>query len=109
MITITAQAARQIRNSSEQSGTEGMSLRLAARREADGTIEYGMGFDDHSEGDHVVSSEGITLLISPQCADLLEGATLDFVEINAGNFCFIFMNPNDASHQQPGMGQEAQD
>jgi len=109
MITVTPQAAEQIRNSSQQSDTELMSVRLAARREPDGSIEYGMGFDERNEDDHLVTSEGINILISPRCVDLLVGATLDFVEINPGDYRFIFTNPNDNNHRISGAGQEAQE
>ena len=46
MITITPQAAAQIRKAAEQADAEDMYLRLAAKRADDGNIEYAMGFDD---------------------------------------------------------------
>ena len=99
MINVTPQAARQIlKSSGEEDGTK-VYLRLAARRDADGKLEYVMGFDEPGSDDHLVTSEGINVLISPDCAGMLVGATLDFVEINPGDFRFIFMNPNDESHQ----------
>jgi iron-sulfur cluster assembly protein len=48
----------------------------------------------------VVSSD-ITILISSGSIELLTGATLDFVEINPGEWRFIFINPNDPSHKPP--------
>ncbi len=48
-----------------------------------------------------MSSEGIQVLVSPGCVELLTGATLDFVEINPGEPRFIFINPNDPSHKAP--------
>ena len=99
MITITPEAAKQIRTAAEQGDAGEMFLRLAAKLEADGTIEYGMGFDDMGENDQLVNSAGVDVLISSSCADLLKGATLDYVEINPGEFRFIFANPNDRKHQ----------
>jgi iron-sulfur cluster assembly protein len=102
MITITPQAAEQIRKASELADADDMYLRLAARREEDGNIEYGMGFDDMGTQDQIYTSEGVDVLISDSCKELLRGATLDYVEINPGQPEFIFLNPNDARHQAPG-------
>ena len=99
MITITPQAAAQIRLASEQTDSEDMYLRLAAKREADGGIEYGMGFDDMGSQDQIYTSEGVQALIADSCKDLLRGTTLDYVEISPGEHEFIFSNPNDTRHQ----------
>ncbi len=63
----------------------------------DGSIVYGMGFDDERDNDEVLECEGITVLIAPLSRDLLNGATLDFVELKPGEFQFIFINPNEAA------------
>lgn len=105
MITITPKAAEQIRSSHDpQAAPAEIYLRLAARLDDKGTIEYGMGLDDKADGDVLVTSEGINVLVSPGCTELLTGATLDFVEINPGEQRFIFMNPNDPSHKAPKPG-----
>lgn len=96
MFTVTPLAAQQIIAASQQHGIEDApNLRIAARRSMDGSIEYGMGFDDLHEGDVQVNAEGINLLIAPHSEPLLKGATLDFVELAPGDFQFIFVNPND--------------
>jgi len=101
MITVTPQAAEQIAKSAQQAGAGGVCLRLAARLDDKGVLEYGMGFDDKADGDTQVAASGITLLISPGSVELLTGATLDYVEINPGEWRFIFLNPNDPSHKPP--------
>jgi len=101
MITVTPQAAEQIGKSAAQAGAGEACLRLAARLDDKGVIEYGMGFDDTAEGDTKVAANGITLLVSPGSIELLTGATLDYVEINPGEWRFIFINPNDPSHKTP--------
>lgn len=101
MITITPSAAVQIRRASELADAEDMYLRLAAKREEDGSIEYGMGFDDLSGQDQLYTSEGIEVVIADSCKDLLQGATLDFAEIEPGEPRFIFTNPNDSRHKTP--------
>lgn len=102
MITITAQAAEQILSSArQQAELKEIHLRLAARLDDKGVIEYGMGFDDKAEGDMQVVASDIKVLVSPGSVELLTGATLDYVEINPGEQRFIFINPNDPSHKPP--------
>jgi iron-sulfur cluster assembly protein len=101
MITVTAQAAAQIRESARHSGLETPRLRIAARLTEKREIEYGMGFDDKGEGDVEFSSEGVTLLVAQACTELLDGAKLDYVELNPGEHRFIFVNPNDPAHKAP--------
>ncbi|MHB8496136.1 MAG: HesB/IscA family protein [Casimicrobiaceae bacterium] len=102
MISITPAAAAQILESARQSDAgEEIYLRLAARLDATGVLEYGMGFDARADGDLLAVSQGINVLIAAGSAELLAGATLDYVEINAGEHRFIFINPNDPSHKPP--------
>lgn len=95
MIAVTPGAARQIRVASQQSGAEGMGLRIAAKRVADGSIQYGMGFDDQREDDQQITSEGILILVAPMSEAILQDTVMDFVELNPGEFQFVFINPND--------------
>ena len=96
MITVTPEAAAQILKSAADGAPI---LRLAARLDDKGVIEYGMGLDEPAGDDQVAQSNGITVLISPACVELLSGATLDYVELNPGEPRFIFVNPNDPSHK----------
>lgn len=105
MITITPAAAKQIKKSTELSDAEDMYLRIAAKREDDGSIEYGMGFDDMKPQDQVYRSGGVEVIIADSCKDLLNGTTIDYVELNPGESQFIFVNPNDPRHQAPQQGQ----
>ena len=106
MITVTAQAAEQIRQAATQNDADGMALRIAARREFDGSIQYGMGFDDGSDDDKRIETEGVTVLVAPDHEALLTGATLDFVEMQPGDFRFIFINPNDVGGSSCGTSSE---
>jgi iron-sulfur cluster assembly protein len=97
MIEITASAAERIREVLHDSG-EGLSLRVAARRDAEGAIEYGMGLDERREQDEeVVTDAGITLLVSPPSLDALADAVIDFVEIEPGDHRFVFYRRGDIS------------
>lgn len=99
MITITPAAAVQIKLSADQGKTEGMSLRIAASRNDDNSIHYGMGFDDSKEDDVSVTTEDIEIIISASSAELLKDTTIDFVELEPDKFQFIFMNPNDPNYK----------
>ena len=101
MITVTPSAAQQIRIAATGSDADEMGLRIAARRDADGSINYVMGFDEARNDDLVVPSEGVALVLSPAHRELLDGMTLDFVEYESGDFRFIFINPNDAADASP--------
>jgi iron-sulfur cluster assembly protein len=101
MITVTLLAAEQIAKSAQQAGPGEVCLRLAARLDDKGVLEYGMGFDEQTEGDTKVQANGVTILVSSGSIELLSGATLDFVEINPNEWRFIFINPNDPAHKAP--------
>ena len=102
MITVTPAAAEQIRLSAKQCKMDGLPMRIAATRNPDGSLHYGMGFDDNRlQGDFHLSSEGIDLVVSGSSMLLLSGMTLDYVEIEPGTFQFIFMNPNDPNFTPP--------
>jgi len=109
MITLTPEAVKQVRKAAEEGDVSGMALRLAAKKNPDGTIEYGMGFDHTEEDDMVFTFEDVEVVLHPQYGPLLSGATLDFVELNPGEFRFIFLNPNDANYTPPGTRKEEED
>jgi len=41
------------------------------------------------------------VVYSPDDAPLLQGATLDYVELESGQSDFIFLNPNDPHYVPP--------
>ncbi len=100
-IRITEAAAQQILASAGQGGAEGMALRIAAIRKADGSLDYAMGFDTPREDDHRVENEDILLIVAPTSSELVDGMTIDYVEMEPGQFHFIFLNPNDPHFVPP--------
>lgn len=96
MITVTPAAAKQIRIAASRTDADELGLRIAARRDPQGALHYAMGFDEMRDGDVVVPSEGVPLVVAEAQRDLLDGMTLDYVEYEEGDFRFIFINPNDA-------------
>ena len=111
MITLTAQAAKQIRNSAQQGQMEGMPLRIAATQKPDKSLHYGMGFDDTAgdKNDLKLTSEGIELVVSGSSLALLKGMVIDYVELEPGQHRFIFLNPNDPNYTPPQNHNEDKD
>jgi len=101
MFKLTTAAAGQVLAAAKQSGTEGMSLRLAAQQKPDGAIDYRMGFDAATEDDIRMNCEGIDVVMTPEQVPLLDQAVMDYVEIEPGQFHFIFLNPKDANYKAP--------
>lgn len=91
MISLTKEAAEQIRVAAEQAGAGNMALRIAARVNDAGMLEFGMGFDDERSNDAAVDSWGVTLLINAQSAPYLDDVTIDFSEVSPGQSRFVFM------------------
>lgn len=100
---VTPQAAEQIKIAAQQAAVEEPTLRIAARSMPDGSIDYGMGFDEQREFDFEVAVHGVSVLIGPASRALLEGVTLDFVELEPGQFNFIFIPP-ESTAEDSGKG-----
>lgn len=108
MITVTKRAADHIKASAEHDTDQELVLRLAAKTNDDGSIEYGLGLDEVRDGDEKTDSSGITVVVAMASQDLLKGCTLDFVEIEENQPQFIFMNPNDPDYVPPTDGDIAE-
>lgn len=108
MITISTAAAEQIKESAKQGNTEGMGLRLAAQKKEDGSLEYVMGFADRDMDDDIFfDSEGVKIIVSASCYELLKNTELDFVKLDDNEeMQFIFKNPNDPNYKTDESGTE---
>lgn len=99
MFTLSAAAAEQIKESAKQNQSEGLALRIAAKKNVDGSIHYGVGFEDNTkEEDIAFKSHDITILIAPQSIELLNGTEMDYVSMDNSEMQFIFKNPNDPNY-----------
>lgn len=104
MFTLTRAAAQQIQQAAQDSGAKDMVLRVAARRMADGSLDYGMGFDESADSDTRLLIEDVAVVLAPSHAQLLEDTVLDFVELEPGQFNFIFVNQQSAFTSGSGCG-----
>lgn len=101
MFTLTQAAAKQVRRAAQSADMDELALRIAASRQPDGSIGYRMGFDEIAADDVMLSSRGVDIVFKATHKELLNGTTLDFVELEPGEFQFIFMNPNDPNYVPP--------
>ena len=92
MFTLTSAAARQIQQAASASGAQEMALRIAAKVDVDGSMQYGMGFDDPKEEDMKLDLDGVAVVIADEFQELLNETVLDYVELESGEFNFIFID-----------------
>jgi iron-sulfur cluster assembly protein len=97
MIRVTDNALEQIRSAALQGSAVGLALRVAARRADDGSIEYGMGFDETHDDDEPIEHGDVTVVVASTSRALLQGTTLDYVELQPGEFRFIFIPGADTA------------
>ena len=90
MFSLTPAAAQQIQQSASASGAADLALRIAAKVDSDGSLQYGMGFDEPKDEDMRLDLRGVSVVIGGESQQLLFDTVLDYVELNPGEFNFIF-------------------
>jgi iron-sulfur cluster assembly protein len=90
MFSLTPAAAQQIQQAASASGATDLALRIAAKVDPDGSLQYGMGFDEPKDEDMRLDLAGVAVVIGGESQELLFDTVLDFVELNPGEFNFIF-------------------
>lgn len=90
MFSLTEAACSEILAAAERSQTGDLALRVAARRRSDGSVEYGMGFDEARAEDEATEVAGLRVVVGAPSRALLADTLLDYVEIEPGRFDFIF-------------------
>lgn len=104
MLNLTEIAAEQVRQAAAQSATDDMGLRVAARVNDEGMIEFGLGFDEIDESDIVIDAHGVKVLVAPSSQSLLTDITLDFSEVAPGEMSFVFLRANSGGGGGCGTG-----
>ena len=103
MITLTDNAASKVSELITAGGEEGLALRVAVRPGGCSGFSYEMYFDTDRAADDITKDfSGVDVVVDPQSAQLLEGATLDYKDglQDAG---FSIDNPN--AQRTCGCGQ----
>ncbi|MEM9407837.1 MAG: iron-sulfur cluster assembly accessory protein [Acidobacteriota bacterium] len=103
MITLTENAQKQVRLAIEDEDQDGLALRVAVNGRGPTGYLYKMdlvGPEEREENDQVIAVEGFDVLVDPESAPCLQGATIDFVQRlqEAG---FKFDNPNSPWADNP--------
>jgi iron-sulfur cluster assembly protein len=104
MLDISPSAVAEILAAAIRSDAAGLPLGVAARALPDGSIGYGMGFDDEREHDESIVFDGLVVLVGAKSQALLARAQLDYVEIEPGRFDFVFMQADVAAATTPAPG-----
>ena len=103
MITLTDVASNKVAELIAQEGSEELMLRVAVKPGGCSGFSYEMFFDtERGSEDLTVQYGGITVVVDPSSAQMLEGATLDYKDGLQGAG-FSIENPN--AQRSCGCGQ----
>ena len=94
MISISPLAAEKLREILVDQGEEGSSLRVMLMPGANGGAQYMLALEKEAKADDmVVRTEGVSILIDPDSALMMEGAEIDYIDglMKSG---FVINNPN---------------
>lgn len=93
-LTFTHKAAHKVRQLIAEEGNSALMLRVFVQGGGCSGFQYGFAFDETvEEGDTVVETDGVKLLIDPMSFQYLVGAEIDFTEGLQGSQ-FVIRNPN---------------
>ena len=93
MLTVTHNAAEQIKKVQSNMNAEEKYLRISVINGGCNGNQYKMDFDTDSEDDAKINSNGVTILVNKHSSPLLSGMNIDYVEGLEGS-SFVFNNPN---------------
>lgn len=94
-LSLTAAAARRVAFIADKQGKPPI-LRLAVDGGGCAGFTYRFALGEVEEGDSIVSTDGVTLVVDEVSLGLLEGSEVDYVE-ELGGAAFRVTNPNAAS------------
>ena len=94
---LTAAAAARVAQIAARQGNPGLMLRLAVDGGGCAGFQYRFGLESAvGDGDIVVETAGVSMLVDPDSLPFLAGAEVDYVE-KIGAAAFEVKNPNAAS------------
>jgi iron-sulfur cluster insertion protein len=93
-IEFTANAADKVRALIAEEGNDELKLRVFITGGGCSGFQYGFKFDENiNDGDTVVETNGVTLVVDPMSEQYLMGARVDYLE-NLEGSRFVIDNPN---------------
>lgn len=94
MLSITDEAVNQLKSFLDEQGTPDHALRVFVAPGGCSGLQYGMTIEEAAdEGDEVIETEGVRIIVDNFSAMYLGGATVDFVSSLMGGG-FTIHNPN---------------
>jgi iron-sulfur cluster assembly protein/iron-sulfur cluster insertion protein len=103
-VTLTSSAAAKVAELIETEGDESLSLRLAVRPGGCSGFSYDMYFDAAVDGSDIVNeTDGVRVVVDPESAAMVNGATIDFRDGGLQGAGFAINNPNE--QRSCGCGQ----
>ena len=94
MLSITEDAVSQLKSFLDEQGTPDHALRVFVAPGGCSGLQYGMTIEEAAdEGDEVIETEGVRIIVDNFSAMYLGGATVDFVNSLMGGG-FTIHNPN---------------
>ena len=95
MIAFSDKAVSKVKEfATQMPEADGKDLRIFIQGVGCSGFAYGFTFDDLRDGDTVVEAGDIKVLVDPQSAPYLDGASVDFVDDSRGSG-FTVDNPNE--------------
>ena len=92
-LVFTDAAAAKVKDLITEEGNPSLKLRVFVTGGGCSGFQYGFTFDEKKEGDAVMHTGGIEVVIDPQSAQYLKNCTVDYVEDFRGAG-FSVTNPN---------------
>lgn len=93
-MSFTSNAANQVKKLMAEEGREDLKLRVFITGGGCSGFQYGFSFEENvNDGDLIVETEGVSLVVDPMSIQYLEGGTVDYID-NLEGARFIIDNPN---------------
>ena len=95
MLTLTETAAKKISDLRLEEGKPEWGLRIRVVGGGCSGMSYELGWDDTPvEGDNVVETNGVKVIVDSHSAPYLQGSEIDYVDNNMLGAGFAIKNPN---------------
>jgi iron-sulfur cluster assembly protein len=99
VVTITENGAERAREILARNNKEHAAVRVFVKSGGCSGYSYGMAVDDRElEGDTLVESNGVRLVVDRMSAPFLQGAVVDYLETMLGGGFSVVSNPNATSN-----------
>ena len=98
MVTLTENGALRAKEILERGAKQAAAVRVFVKSGGCSGYTYGMAIDDRElEGDTIVESHGVRVVVDRMSLPYLRGATVDYVETMLGGGFSVVSNPNASS------------